>query len=251
MSQSRLNVRQKKSPYQALGLKASTQPNQKPVRMNRMAENNKSRDPNKIVSVLFRLAVKYPELAIITSVMLLLLLPITILSQIYYGYGLILFLMYFLFSVVAMVILYATKGFISAIAHSPSLKTVSSWCVVFTVLSITISLGISVSMLLLSLVFPKFENKFISDVSELALTTLVKRDAPNPAYEQSLEQSSIPYREVLPMETKSEAPEPDQKEQKEQKTTPQYLSIENNDYKNCLSNARSKSDIESCIDDLK
>ena len=141
-----------------------------------MEQKNSLSDTNNIVNILYKLAVKYPELSIIISAMLLLLLPLAVVSQIAEGRVLVYFAMFFIFSVVAIAILYMAKGFVSAITHSPVLRTVSSWCVGLTVLSITVSLGISVSALLLSQIFPKLEGGLFSKMSQFAVSVLVEKD---------------------------------------------------------------------------
>lgn len=146
-------------------------------------QQNLTQNANHIINALFKLAIKYPELSIIISVMLLLLLPLAIVSQVAGGRGFVLFAMFFIFAVVAAVILYLAKAFISAISHSPILKTVSSWCVGLTVLSITLSLGVSASALILNLTFSKDENGLFPELSQFAVSILVKKDEPNPRLE--------------------------------------------------------------------
>lgn len=213
-----------------------------------MAESNNSKSTNSIiVSVLFRLAIKYPELAIIISVMLLLLLPLTVISQATDGGGFTYFSMFFLYSVVAMGVVYTAKGFIAAIALSPVLKVVSSWCVGFAVLSITVSLGVSVSALLLSQIFPKLQNGLLSEVSRFAVSFLVRREDPTPD-----ESSPAVFDKGQEYETHPavEMPAVPRSEDEAREISRSFANPENG-YQDCLGEGKTESEIYSCIDNFK
>lgn len=138
---------------------------------------DEAKTANHLIDTLFKLATRYPELSIIISVMLLLLLPLAVVSQATDGRGFVFFTLFFLFSLVVAVLLYLVKGFVAAVAHSPTLKVVSSWVVGLTVMCITLSLGISVSALMVSHLFTNNGgNKLVTALSGLATSVFVISD---------------------------------------------------------------------------